>query len=78
LHKDRLIWNSSGCKILSVKVTVEVASKSQVAFLTKSLVANFLITSLYLTFGFTSIPPFSIVEAESKAAEIYFHANSPA
>jgi hypothetical protein len=78
LQSCKFTWNSSGCKILSVNVTVEVASKSQVASLTIASVATFLRTYLNFTFGFTSIPPFAIVEPDNNAAETYFPANSPA
>ena len=78
LQSCKLTWNSSGWIILSVKVTVDVASKSQEAFLIIVSVATLLITSLNLMFGLTSIPPLAIVEPESKAAEMYFPAKLPA
>jgi len=78
LQSCKFTWNSSGVIILSVRVTVDVASKSQVAFFTIASVAILLITSLKAMFGLTSIPPLAIVEPDNNAAEIYFPANSPA
>ena len=78
LHNCKLTWNSSGCKIFSVKVIVDVASKSQVAFFKMPSVATLLITCLKRTFGFTSIPPRSMVGEESKEAAMILFAYSPA
>ena len=57
---------------------LEVAVKSQELSVTKSPVANLDITSLYLMFCFTSIPPFSRVFADNNAADTHFPACSPA
>ena len=79
LQSSRFTWNCSGCKILSVKVTVAVSVKSQEASLiTFESVATFLITSLNLTLGLISMFPFSNVGELKRAAEIYFPENSPA
>jgi len=55
-----------------------VGSKSHVASFTIAFVSTFLITSLNLMFGFTVIPPPSIVAPLNNAADIYSPANSPA
>ena len=78
LHNCKLTWNSSGTKIVSVKVTVEVAVKSQDASKIALSLLYFLITSLYLMFGLIVMYSLSRVGADNKAAAMYLPENCPA